>query len=327
MNKIDKAILKYQDDFKPEFLDPFITSPTLIIDSIYISECDILRDEAMIIMDSLNSYNNSVSNWEREEDLLIIPDNSPLYSWRCGVLAINEFYKQNNLKVIDYLNEIRNSSPVKKLVNFITKDKPGSLLNNNNNLNHSIDALKEVIYNSMSDLYIDCINLLFNDLKSLNNNRKENIILTIIEESVDTIPLNTVHKSIINIISVPESTRLMALGTMLKYPATALQYFFSYFTIKNFDSPDNMNLRVLLTIISDIVKALIKEKFKFTTIEEQNSFKQNSELFINQLKNYYSLDYKESLNPLTSLKRALNIRSIKTETKHNIKKEIQGELF
>lgn len=326
MNNIDSGILNYLKDFNPEKLDSLITSPYQIKDSIFLADDHQLKDEAIIIIDSLGSYNNRMHNDDREEDLISISEDSPLYSWRCGVLAIKEFYEENSIKVTEYLNEIRIKSPVKKLSVFLNKVTPTSLFDEDKNLNSSIDALKEVINHKMFDLYPNCVKLLLDDLK-IEEYLKENIILTIIEESTENIPLEIIHKSISSFSSITESTRLMALGTLFKYPTKSIQYLFSYFTLNNYKTTEDINLKALITIILDIVKLLIKDGYKFTNSSEKENFRTDCELFIDQLRQYYQLNFKKSENPLTNLKRALDIK-FNNKSQSNYQNEVlQGKLF
>lgn len=326
MNNIDTGILNYLKDFKPEKLDTLITSPYLIKDSIFLADGHQLKEEAIIIIDSLGSYNNRMHNDDREEDLISISEDSPLFSWRCGVLAIKEFYEENHIKVTEYLNDIRIESPVKKLSVFLNKSKPTSLIDEDKNLTHSIDALKEVISHKMLDIYPNCIKLILDDLK-IEQNIKENIILTIIEESTENIPLEIIHKSIGNFSSIAESTRLMALGTLFKYPIKSIQYLFSYFTLNNYKTTEDINLNALITIILDIVKLLIKDGYKFNDSTEKENFRIDCELFINELRQYYQLDFKKSENPLTNLKRALDIKFNNKSQINNQNEVLQGKLF
>ncbi len=327
MKPIDHAILNYLDDDNPVNLDSFILNPSLIVESIILPEDHILKDEAIIILDSLNSYNKGISNKERVHDLLEIPEYSPLYSWRCGVLAIKEFYSQNQKLVTDYLNEIRENSPVKNLNKFILKDKETALFFQDKNLNSSVDALHEVITNSLLDMYPTTVKLLLDDLKGVDDEELQNTILTIIEESIDNVPLEMIHKSIFNVIPVSESTRLMALGTMYKFPIKSLGYLFSYANLAEFDDRDDENFKALLSIIKEIVKALIKEKYLFTNIDEKRHFIKDSNIFIHTLREFYVLDFKESPNPLTNLRRALDIKLSDSITTQNVEKNLQGELF
>lgn len=327
MNKLDNTILKYLEDFDPVPLDLLLTSPNLILESIFLADNHKLKDEANIILDSLNSYNNCINNHEREEELLSIIESSPLYSWRCGTLAIKEFYRENHLKVTEYLNEVREGSPVLKLSTFLVKGKLTALFDQDLDLNISVDALKDVIENGMVDLYTNCVKLLLDDLNIINDQIKENIILTIIEESSDHIPLEVIHQSIINAIPITESTRLMALGTMFKYPTNAIQYLFSYFTLKKFTTDDDINLQALIKVISDLVKALIKEKYQFKNTQELEEFKQDSRLFIQQLREYFPIDYKSSNNPLTELRRALDIKQETIRSENKKLNTLQGNLF
>lgn len=327
MKSIEHAILNYLDDDNPISLDSFITSPTLITSSAILPETHILMDEAITILDSLNSYNKGISNEEREDDLLEIPEYSPLYSWRCGVLAIKEFYNMNHNLVTDYLNGIRDNSPVKNLNKLILINKETALFFQDKNLNSSVDALHEVITNSLLDLYPTTVKLLLNDLKGVDNEELQNTILTIIEESVDTIPLEMIHKSIFNIISVSESTRLMALGTMYKFPIKSLGYLFSYANLAEFDDPDDENFKALLSIIKEIVKALIKEKYLFANISDKIDFIKDSNIFIHTLREFYIIDFKKSPNPLTNLKRALDIKLENSKTIQTVDINLQAELF
>lgn len=327
MKSIDQAILKYLNENNANELDTFIISPSQILDSMLLPKGHKIIYESIIILDSLNSFNNGLSNEEMDLELLEIDDSSPLYSWRCGVLAIKEFYNGNQLKVIDYLNEVRNNSPVKKLNSYILKSKETALFIHDENLNSSVDALKEVIENSLTDLYPTTVRLLLDDLKDNNNENLKNSILTIIEESIDFIPLDIIHNSIIHHISVTESTRLMALGTMYKQPIKSLEYLFSYIHLAEFKDTESENLIALISIIQEVVKVLIKEKYEFESNEEKKVFIKNSNLFIQLLDSFFKMDYLKSSNPLTNLKRALNI-NIDNALNVNIGlKNIQKELF
>lgn len=327
MNTIDHALLAYLKNNDPELLDSRIYNPSLIIDSTVLPKDHTLIDEAITILDSLNSYNKGLINSERESYLLEIPESSPLYSWRCGVLAIKEFYNQNQILVTNYLNDMRDNSPVKKLTNYILEDKETALFAQDKNLNSSVDALKEVITNSLIDMYPKTVKMLLEDLKGSTDKEFQNSILTIIEESIDNIPLEIIHKSIIHAIPVSESTRLMALGTMYTFPIKSLGYLFSYANLAEFNDCNDENFLALLGIIKEIVTALIKEKYIFTNRDEKKHFIQDSNLFIHTLKEFYTLDFKESHNPLTNLRRALDIKPERENTPKVEKKNLQGELF
>jgi len=327
LNILDTTLLKYFEDKDPKPLEALIYSPSQIIESMVIPSNHVLLDEAILILDVLNSYNNGITGDDKEAELLDIPECSPLYSFRCGVLAIKEFYNNNQTLVTEYLNEVAESSPVKNLNKYLIKGRDTALFVQDKNLVTSVDALKEVIENSLIDMYPKTVKLLLDDIENVKEDELLNTILTIVEESVDNIPLEVIHKSIIPFIPISESTRLMALGTMYKFPVKSLGYLFSYANLAEFDDSDDENFKALLLIIKDIVKALIKEKYIFTNREEKRQFTKESNIFIHILRDFHTLEFKESSNPLTNLKRALDFKIVANNSNTNIDKIVQGELF
>ncbi len=326
MTNFDKAILDYLLNNQPEILDSFITSPLTILESTIIPDNHKLLDEAIIIIDSLNSYNKGLLNDENEVELLEIKTDSPLYSWRCGTLAIKEYYQNNQSLVTEYLNEVRKESPVKHLNKYILRDSQLYMFTKNQDLESSSTALKEVIENSLLDMYPSTVNLLLQDCPKDDPTKFENIILTIIEESVDNIPLEIIHKSFINFIPVCESTRLMALGTIYKLPINSLEYLFSFVTQKNYTDPDDLNLKAVLSVISDIVKSIINEGYSFDNREIKAEFTKNCQLFINIIQKIFDNHFIPSNNPLTNLKRAIEIEDKKVSTTIT-QTTLQRELF
>ncbi|MGL1892632.1 MAG: hypothetical protein OCD02_13465 [Spirochaetaceae bacterium] len=327
MNNFNLAIITYLEDKDPITLDSFISSPSQVLESQYISKDHFVYSEAIIILDSLNAYNKGLSNSDNEERLLEINDQSPFYSWRCATLAIKEFYNGNQFLVKEYLNDIRVESPVLKIRDFILLGRNHSLIIPDKHLNSSVDALREVIDNSLIDMYEVTVKLLLDDLKGLNTTDLHNILITIIEESLDIIPLTMIHKSLIKSVEMMETLRLMALGTIFKHPIISLQYLFSYISINNFSSNQDPKLTALLIIISDISKALKIEKYKFVSTKSKKQFSTNSTLFIQGLSELFILDFKESKDPLTNLIRAMKIPSPKVENIEYSNDIFQGELF
>lgn len=327
MNEFEKALIEYLDHEDPAILDRYITSPTLLLDTNLISEDNILKDEATLILDCLNSYNKGIDVRELDEELLEIDDNSPLYSWRSGVLAIREFYREDHSKVAEYLNTIRDNSPVKKLNNFLLKESKTALFSENRNLNSSVDALKEVIDNSLTELYPECVKMLIRDLSGVSEYNRDDIILTIIEESLGHIPLETIHTTLLSELPPSNATRLMALGTIFKHPLKGLCYLFSYFSLEEYKDPKDSNLLALLTIISDLTKTLISDKYRYKDGEERESFIKDSRLFIDRVNSIIPLDFKESENPLTNLRRALDLKKSRVIVEPDSLKLRQSELF
>lgn len=327
MNKFETALIEYLEHRDPATLDYEITSPTQILETTLLHDDDLLKDEATIILDCLNSYNKGLEAMDLEHELVDIDESSPLYSWRCGVLAIREFYRENHSKVTGYLNEIREFSPVKKLNNFLLKDSKTALFSDNYQLNASVDALKEVIDNSLTELFPDCVKMLIRDLTGVSDYNRDDIVLTIIEESLDFIPLEVIHTTLMSELEPVVATRLMALGTIFKHPLKGLCYLFSYFTLEGYNDPEDNNLLALLTIISDLTKTLIQEKYKFKNPMEKDSFTADSKLFIDRVKSIISLDYKESNNPLTNLRRALDLKKSRVLKPGVTTTSLQSELF
>lgn len=327
MRDLEIALQKYFNDYNPVPLDMLLLSPNTLLDSEILPDNHELISEAITILDSLNSYNQGISNDDLESELLAINEESPFYSWRCGALAIKEFYNENKLLMTEYLNDIRENSPVKELIKYMYRGE-SPLYSFNNELNSSIDSLKDVISNTLSDMYKDTVKLIFSDLNNLDKETLSNIALTIIEESVDTIPLDIIQSSLIAYVGLTESIRLMALGTAFNYPIKSIQYWFCYITELNFETIEDPILKCLIKIILDMIKALIKEGYKFTDKDEKTNFIEAQDLFLNDLGKLQEIPLKSSTNPLTNLKKALSFDTlVKKEDKTNTFQDLQGELF
>ncbi|MBN2618887.1 MAG: hypothetical protein JXR64_11310 [Spirochaetales bacterium] len=326
MNTFDTAIIKFLENRDPIFLDSFIYSPTQLIECKLISEDDILKEEAIYILDSLNSFNNGIFNSDNEYNLETINEDSPLYSWKYGILAINEFYNERYFKATEYLNEIRDNSPLRKLSKYLYYKSESALFTQDSNLNSSVDALKDVINNKMEDLYFSSVKILFKDLNVKSIKDKHDIALTVIEESLDFISIDIIYETFAVILTKREASRLMALGTILRNPANGLKYFLEYFIYEDFTDSNDLKLIALTSIISEITNQLIKDNFKFITTLEKNNFKRVSNKFLDKLDAFSREKIQRNQDPLKTIKKALILRkkSEKLFLDTNIK---QGELF
>lgn len=327
MRDLEIALQNYFKDGNPNELDMLLTSPNTLLDSQILPESHLLTREAITVLDSLNSYNQGLYNSELENTLLEIDENSPLYSWRCGVLAVKEFYNENRSLMIEHLNEIRENSPVKKIVPYMI-NKSSELYCENRDLNSSIDSLKDVISNSLIDMYSKTVKLLFTDLNMSNKDALANIALTIIEESITNIPLDIIQSSITPFLGLKETIRLMALGSAFEQPIKSIEYWFCYITESNFKTINDPDLITLFNIILSMVKNLIKEGYKFQNSASKSEFQHSLDLFLRQINKLTPINPGTSKNPLTKLKRALTLDSNKEVNTEVIKNDpIQRELF
>lgn len=329
MRELEIALQDYFKTGNPDKVESLLTSPNILLDSGILPDHSEIILEAVTVLDSLNLFNNGLNEPELIKELESIEPTSPLYSWRSFTLAINELYSGNSLLMTKYLNEVRKHSPIQSIIKHMYKSDTSPLYSENSALNSSIDALKEVINNSLLDLYKESVKLVFLDLEKLTSDDLETIVLTIIEESIEKIPLDLIQSSIVPFISLEESIRLMALGTVFLYPIKSIQYWFCYIIKMNFTTIRDSKLDSLFQIILNITKALIKEKYKFRDKNEKREFIESASLFYNELIKLYPIKWESSSNPLTNLKRALTFNlEVKNSSKETpIPKSIQGDLF
>lgn len=330
MRDFEVALQKYLKTSNPELLDRLITNPDILLEPGMLASDHDLVIEATIILDSLNSYNQGIQNIDLESELINIPKTSPLFSWRCAVLAIKEFYLENEKMITEYVNDIRDESPLKNLQKTIFKREGSPLYEDDKNLFSSVDALNEVVTNSLQDMYSNTVDLLFRDIGTIDRENLENIALTIIEESLNNIPWDTIQSSLANYTGLKESIRLMALGTLFSFPEKSLEYWFSYVINMDFEDINDPKLKALLSIVTDITKALIKEKFKFRTAEEKKEFTFNSITFLKYINRLHKIELDSSKNPLTNLKKALSFKIPEINDKilrNTDNKNLQLELF
>lgn len=327
MRKIETALNKYFKYNKREELIKQLTSPNLLLEDGLLPRNSNLVLEAEVIIDSLNAYNNKIDNLDREEQLYSIPIDSPLYSWRSLVLAIKEFYNSNYQQMVFYINEIDPIAPLKPIYQGLLDKNNKDLYSSNTNLESDIDSFKDVLNNGLADLYQQTLNLLLSTIKTTNTFDLNNSLLTIIEDSLETIPVETIEATLLKQVDYFTVNRLLALSLIFDYPILSIKYWIKLINFRNYSDFENIEFQAILSIIRDITKSLVSEKFKLSKAESLELAPYLKKLYTT-LDSLIPREIKISKNSLTTLKRYLNFKVIVKE-KNNQNKDniIQMELF
>lgn len=327
MREIEIALREYYETGDERELTKILSNPSDLLEEGLLNRNSPLLLEAELILDSLNAYNNNIDNSDREYDLESISTKSPLYSWRSLVLAIKEFYNSNFDMMTSYINEIDPISPLGPIYKGLLDKSNDKLYENSTDLEADLDSLFDVINNQMEDLYPETIDMVIKSVKDFNKHEFYNTILTIIEISLDAISEKTIIKSLLKHIKEKTLYRLMANAYIFENPVKSIKYWILYINLMDFDSLEDNKLLGILSIIRDINKTLVKDKFKLSTNE-----KIEIEPYLKSL--YQLLDgllprnIKLSNNILTTLKRYLNLK-VKQPRKDTVTQidNLQGELF
>lgn len=327
MREIEIALREYYETGDERELTKILSNPSDLLEEGLLNRNSPLLLEAELILDSLNAYNNNIDNSDREYDLESISTKSPLYSWRSLVLAIKEFYNSNFDMMTSYINEIDPISPLGPIYKGLLDKSNDKLYENSTDLEADLDSLFDVINNQMEDLYPETIDMVIKSVKDFSKHEFYNTILTIIEISLDAISEKTIIKSLLKHIKEKTLYRLMANAYIFENPVKSIKYWILYINLMDFDSLEDNKLLGILSIIRDINKTLVKDKFKLSTNE-----KIEIEPYLKSL--YQLLDgllprnIKLSNNILTTLKRYLNLK-VKQPRKDTVTQidNLQGELF
>lgn len=326
MEKIDIALNNYFTSGDQNLLIHELDNPEKLLTPGLLPKDSPLLHEAETIIDSLNAYNNQIDNSIREDDLESISPDSPLYSWRSLVLGIKMFYLNDRNRMISYLNEIHKKSPLKNISKALLNPNNRDLYIHDLTLGSDVDTIKDAIELKDIDLYKKGIALLRESIKNLSIKDRENIILTIIEESQDSFNHITIFKATKGLVDIYTRYRVMALGYIFTNPVVSIAYWVQ--SIVSSEIEFNRDLfNTTIDIIRDIVLNLISEKYKIKGSEKSLLAPYLDKLYI-QLDRLYPRDIKTSSNILTNLKRYLDVKekrkSIKTKPKQQ---PLQMELF
>lgn len=327
MRNIEIALNKYFKYNNGDELIRELTTPNILLEEGLLPRDSELLLEAEIIIDSLNAYNNNIDNMDREDQLYSIPIDSPLYSWRSLVLAIKEFYNSNYQQMVYYINEINPLAPLKPIYQGLLNKNNIDLYSSNMNLESDIDSFKDIINNNLTDLYSQTLTLLLSSLELSNTHEFNNSLLTIIEDSISQIPLEIIESTLLKNVDYFTVNRLLAISLVFEYPIQSIKYWIKLIECRNYSNFYNIEFQAILSIIRDITKSLVAEKYKISKEDE-------TELAPFFKKLYFTLDVliprdiKISKNPLTTLKRYLNIKlETKEKTSQDKNNAVQKELF
>lgn len=327
MREIEIALREYYETDDGRELTKILSNPSVLLEEGLLSRNSPLLFEAELILDSLNAYNNNIDNSEREYDLESISTKSPLYSWRSLVLAIKEFYNSNFDMMTSYINEIDPNSPLGPIYKGLLDKNNHKLYENNTDLDADLDSLFDVINNQMEDLYPETLDMVIKSIKEFNKQEFYNTILTIIEFSLDTISEKTITKTLLKHIEEKTLYRLMANANIFENPVKSIKYWILYINLMNFDSIEDNKLLGILSIIRDINKTLVKDKYKLST-NEKIEIEPHLKSLYQLLDRLFPRDIKLSNSSLTTLKRYLNLK-VKQPKKAIVTQidSLQGELF
>lgn len=326
MEKIDIALNNYFKRGDQTLLINELDNPEKLLTPGLLPKDSPLLQEAETIIDSLNAYNNQIDNSVREPELESISPDSPLYSWKSLVMGIKMFYTNDRGRMINYLNEIDKRSPLKSVSKALLNQKNRDLYIHDRTLGSDIDTIKDAIELEDIDLYKKGIALLRESIKSFPVKDKENVVLTIIEESQGSFNHITIFKAIKGLVDTYTRYRLMALGYIFTDPVISMTYWIQ--SIVSSEIEYNRELfNTTIDIIRDMVLNLISEKYKLNGSEKSQLTPYLDKLY-SQLDRLYPREIKSSSNILTNLKRYLDIKKKRKSVKINPKQTpLQMELF
>lgn len=101
---------RYRNELIKEINDPGILDRSSIL-----ADNAPLKKEAQIVIDAFESVTNGMENPEALENLYKLDDSSVLASWKYITLAIKAFYSHNYKSMLDFLENIEENTPPKKL--------------------------------------------------------------------------------------------------------------------------------------------------------------------------------------------------------------------
>lgn len=325
MEKLDIALNKHLTGEESRTLIQELDNPEKLLTPGLLPRDSILIEETEIILDSLTAYNNGVDNSFREVELEEISPESPLYSWKNLTLAIKMFYLGNRKEMIHYLNEIDPVSPTYSLSKQLLNPLESSLYIPNKELESDIDTLQDALEARDHELYEKSLKLVKESISGFKKKEVENIILTIIEDSIEIIPINIIERSISGIVDTYTKFRLLAIGTLFTNPIVSIKYWVNSITDSGI-AFDRETFDSSLGIIRDIVSTLIKDKYKITP-EDKEILEPFLKILYLELNRLYPRDIKLSKSILTTLKRYLDIKDKKIRNKQSSKLPVQMELF
>lgn len=328
MREIDTALTKYYNTGNGGELTKIISNPSILLEDGLLPRDSELLTEAEIILDSLNAYNNGIDNSERDFALESIEPNSPLYSWRSLVLAIREFYNSNFHEMTKHINEIHPESPLKPIYKGLLNKSNREIYLSNSELDADIDTLKDVLENNLIDLYPETVGLIVTNIKGFNSSDFTNTLLTIIDQSIGIVPESVIINTISKYTDKKNFFKIMANAYIFGFPVKSIVYWVRYTMCSKFKSINDNSLLGVLSIIRDINKSLINDKYRLTNQEKVEIHPELDSLY-SLLDELNPREIKVSPNPLTTLKRYLNFKisnGLKPTIVNN-KNGLQGELF
>lgn len=325
MEKIDIALNKHLKGEESKTLIRELDNPEKLLVPGRLPRDSQLLYEVELILDSLTAYNNGIDNSDREPDLMEISPESPLYSWKNLTIAIKMFYSGSKDEMIYYLNEIDPISPTCNISKLLLNPMDCSLYLPDRRLESDIDTLIDALEVKDEELYEKSLSLIKESITGFKPKERENIVLTIIEDSIDIISPEIIQRSITGIVDTYTKYRLMAIAYLFSSPILSIKYWIESIT----NSRTTFNREVFdttLGILRDITLSLIKDKYKITKNEKYLLEPFLSTLYL-KLDKLYPREIKLSNNILTNLKRYLDIKEKKVTNKKNTKQPIQMELF
>ena len=251
--------------------------PPAVLSCIYIDTSHPLKKEALIIVDAFESVTNGMANSHVLDELSVISDDSPFWSWKLLIQAIQALYRSDFDASAKLSAAIDEESPVALLIPFFNhicaEELPEDpqllklthkLWDRDALIDSAIHQLKDAVENELEDLFTDTGLLFLKHIAGEYPDTAKRLGLWLVKNGGDAgFDITPIVNYIQGVFGLQEGYRLIGCGLMESDPEVALFFFLKSLThlIHDSSKPDGY-VREFVSICSELL-------IKVESIEEE----------------------------------------------------------